>query len=421
MGKAAPPSRAAVYTPPPQGSAYGRSADEGSPESAEFDADGAADMGENDEDTFSALALAVARAQLSEAGGGSPDGDDDDRCSSVAAGSAVAASEIDEYGHYYTSQALVDPYGLDDDLSRGVDAPPRMPASVLQARAQELEHEMRAAAAVVAQVRRGGGALPGSSISTVRLPPSLRAIHEARRPGEGNAGNAHEGGIIDAVLGAQSSGAPTSPHELAAKSAAALERDALHAASLAEDRARLAAATARDAARREALEAETKYRQELMSKPLPGSGLFLHLEAAAAAARRNSEKLEQLTAKVAERAAEVSAALEEKISEVVPVDTLLSLLGPGPPLPRGSLPPGSGLSAHAEEQHAAIRRAVPVGSVGTGQNDAAGGGNLTQEQAMAVARAEAALAGLTAGFQDEEDEEGLDSLSRARRGGESIL
>ena len=374
-----------------------------------------------DEETFAALAVAVARAQLADEGYSNA-GDD---VISMAVHSRGSEADFDDRGERDYLIAGRRLYDEDDVTGAGLtnsqrEAPqPRLAASVLQARAQELQHEMKAAAAVVAEVRRSGGAtlLPGATAgpSTVRLPPALRAIH-ARQGGGGGESAAHEGGIMDTVLGGQT----VSPADMAVKYAAALEREALHAASLAEDRARLAAAAARDAARREALEAESKYRAELLAQPLPGSDLFVRLEAIATRAREEAATLERLTSQAAEKAVEKAVEFEEKLSSVVPITPLLSLLGPGGGGGRGGL--GSPSAAMAS-----LRRAMQGvgGADGVEHPGLSGGddghvqyGQQVDGQAAAVARAEAALFGITAGFEDEDEE---DSLSRARRGGENIL
>ena len=378
-----------------------------------------------DEETFAALAVAVARAQLADEGY-SNTGDD---IMSLAVHGRGSEADFDDRGeqHYATGPGRNQLYDEDDvtgQAGSAREATPRVAASVLQARAQELQHEMRAAAAVVAEVRRSGGGptlLPGTAAgpSTVRLPPALRAMHARQQGGGGGGTAAHEGGIIDTVLGGQM--VPNSPADMAVKSAAALEREALHAASLAEDRARLAAAAARDAARREALEAESKYRAQLLSQPLPGSDLFVRLEAIATRAREEAATLERLTSQAAEKAVEKAAELEEKLSAVVPISPLLSLLGPGGGAGArgGHGSPSAAMASLRRAMQAQLQSgAAPQGS-GAGLDDM-----LAQyppgssDQAAAVARAEAALFGITAGFEDEDEE---DSLSRARRGGENIL
>ena len=376
-----------------------------------------------DEETFAALAVAVARAQLADEGYSNA-GDD---AMSLAVHGRGSEADFDDRGeqHYVTGPGrnqLYDEYDVSGQAGNTREATPRVAASVLQARAQELQHEMRAAAAVVAEVRRSGPTLlPGTAAgpSTVRLPPALRAMHARQQGGGGGGTAAHEGGIMDTVLGGQT--APQSPADMAVKSAAALEREALHAASLAEDRARLAAAAARDAARREALEAESKYRAQLLSQPLPGSDLFVRLEAIATRAREEAATLERLTSQAAEKAVEKAAELEEKLSAVVPIPPLLSLLGPGGGggARGGHGSPSAAMASLRRSMQAQLQGGEPFQGAGAGLDDMLAQYPPGSEgQAAAVARAEAALFGITAGFEDEDEE---DSLSRARRGGENIL
>ena len=128
-----------------------------------------------------------------------------------------------------------------------------------------------------------------------------------------------------------------------------------------------------------------------------------------------------LTSQAAEKAVEKAAELEEKLYAVVPIPPLLSLLGPGGGggARGGHGSPSAAMASLRRSMQAQLQGGAPPQGAGAGLDDMLAQYPPGSEgQAAAVARAEAALFGITAGFEDEDEE---DSLSRARRGGENIL
>ena len=232
--------------------------------------------------------------------------------------------------------------GMHASASASVGRGASASAAELEARAALLEAEMAATAARVSDLRAshqsGSGYNGASSAPLVSLQNMPKYQHPAgtlasEQPIGGT--RLSEGGILGAVFG--SGVIHSSAHadlSSAQRAAAAAEREALIAASLAEDRARTAAAAAHAATVREARAKEASRRAELLATPRPGSDLFFRLEQAASRARVDAVTIEQAAARTASELAAFEAKAAARLAAVppaaaAPIRSLLSLVTVG--------------------------------------------------------------------------------------------